>query len=142
MLFLKKRKRIRDSNTNNKINMQDIRMEFGIEKYATLIMNRTAKSRKNENARRKWKLQVLGRWKINNKRVSQTNEKASWNQTLQPKSHQRDKNQLWINSRADWAHYPWYSNQSRGKKSLNSKPAAPHWKIDLVSHHTRVWGVV
>ena len=64
--------------------------------------NRTAKSGKNQNAWRKEKLQVFGNIRSkhhqtsgndrkNNKSVPQTDEKTSQNQTLQQKSHQRDK---------------------------------------------------
>ena len=64
--------------------------------------NRTTKLRKNPNVRRKGKLQVF--WNIgsghnqtsrngrkNKKRVSQTNENTSPNQTLHRESHQNSK---------------------------------------------------
>ena len=62
----------------------------------------TAKSRKNQNTWKTWYLQILGNIgsghhktngneRKNNKRVPQTNKKASWNQTLLQKTHQRNK---------------------------------------------------
>ena len=66
--------------------------------------NITAKSRNNQNAWRRWKLQVL--WIIGNghrqisgderkkkERVPQTNDKISRNQALQQESYQKDKYQ-------------------------------------------------
>ena len=64
--------------------------------------NRTAKSRKNQNTWRKGKLQLLGNIgsehhqtsedeRKNKKRIAQTSEKISRNQTLQQNFHQRDK---------------------------------------------------
>ena len=80
---------------------QYIGMEFGLEKCAIFIMksgkpqmtarNRTTKSRKNQNARRKENLQLL--WNIGSrhhetrgdkrkkKRILQENEKTTRNQT-------------------------------------------------------------
>ena len=66
--------------------------------------NRTAKSRKNQNTWRKWKLRILGNIRSehhqtsrdkrkNKKRVPQINEKLSWNLPLKQKSHQRNKHQ-------------------------------------------------
>ena len=98
-----------------RIYSQHIILEFGIEKYAILIMRRekepppqkndrkskTAKSRKNQNTQRKRKLQVLENIKsgwhqsigdeIKKKRISQLSEKASWNQSLQLESRREDK---------------------------------------------------
>ena len=84
-------------------------MEFGIEKW-TMIIRKSGKreitegielpNKKNRNAGRKGKLQVLGNIRSGHHqtemkeklpRVLQTSEKTSLNQTLLQKSHKRDK---------------------------------------------------
>ena len=39
--------------------------------------------------------------------------------------------QIWVNSRADWALYPWYGNQSRRRKTLNSYQLKSILKLTL-----------
>ena len=96
-------KNVRESETQIiRIYSQDIRMEFGIEKYVILIMKNGKRLITEEiklpNQERirtlgaKEKFQVLGkigiiwkkrRWKKNKKRIRQMNENISWNHTLQ-----------------------------------------------------------
>ena len=110
---LQKRKRIGDSGTTNKNIQSGYRNGIWHRKMCHARnekrkktkngSNKTVKWRKNQNARRIGKLQVLGnigcrhhqteiRFLKYLKRVSQANEKASRNQTLQQESPQRKKN--------------------------------------------------
>ena len=49
--------------------------------------------------------------------------------------------QLWVNSRADWAIYLWYGDQSKSRKSLNSLWFNFDLKMDLVSYVARAAGL-
>ena len=48
--------------------------------------------------------------------------------------------QLWVNSRADWALHPWYGNQSRKRKTLNSN-LLTSIENDLIPHSARGEGL-
>ena len=50
--------------------------------------------------------------------------------------------QLWVNSRTDQVLQPWGGNQSRRRKTLNSKPVKLRLKIDIVSYPARAEGLV
>ena len=101
-LLIKNEKELKSLIQAMKIYSEDIGMEFGIEKCSILIIkeeninngrNTTAKSRKNQKARRKENLQILGNigsWhrqtsgdeRKNFKRISQGNEKTTRNKTI------------------------------------------------------------
>ena len=109
MVFTKNKKELETLLQTIRIYSQDIGKEFGIEKSVMLIMkkrrkekDRTSKSEKCQNTKGKRKLQVprnigSGYYHTNRdeskskKRVLQKNKKTSWNQTLQQKNHQRNK---------------------------------------------------
>ena len=95
-----------------RIYSQDIGMEFGIQKCAMLVM-KSGKRHMTEGMElpnhdkirtheKKWNLQILGDlggWhhqtsaneRHDPKRISQENEKTTWDKTLQQKPHQRNK---------------------------------------------------